>query len=142
MFRFHLVTQSVLNILMAIWVVVIVSKDLKCLGFLLCLEDIKLNFQVLLSIVTKYKLINSWKFIYLFIFYYEDYKLHRSYPGQSLPDLRGDESEESTDSLIDESEDYLRKSIDSILTGAEPKRRYTRSHSQPEYSLGMLFREK
>ncbi|XP_014286097.1 uncharacterized protein [Halyomorpha halys] len=68
---------------------------------------------------------------------FSDYKLHRGYPGQSLPDLRGDESEESTDSLIDESEDYLRKSIDSILTGVEPKRRYTRSHSQPEYSLGL-----
>lgn len=64
-------------------------------------------------------------------------KIHRGYPGQSLPDLRGEESEESTDSLIDESEDYLRRSIDSILTGAEPRKRYTRSHSQPDYCSGL-----
>lgn len=47
---------------------------------------------------------------------------HPRHPGQSLPDLRSDfelDSGESTDSLIDEAEEYLRRSIDSILTGTD-----------------------
>ncbi|KAF6212999.1 hypothetical protein GE061_010712 [Apolygus lucorum] len=63
-------------------------------------------------------------------------KLSRCFPGRSLPDLRSDSTEDSTDSLIDESENYLRRSIDSILTGEEPvfvkKGRRPRSHSQPD----------
>ncbi|KAK9505540.1 hypothetical protein O3M35_009567 [Rhynocoris fuscipes] len=69
-------------------------------------------------------------------------KVGRSYPGQSLPDLRirtdAESGEDSTDSLIDESEDYLRRSIDSILTGEVPlctRRRRARSHSQPDHTF-------
>lgn len=69
-----------------------------------------------------------------------DNKFSTSYPGMSLPDLRTDAEsggEDSTDSLIDESEDYLRRSIDSILAGDVPiynRRRRTRSHSQPDHT--------
>ncbi|KAJ1522080.1 hypothetical protein ONE63_002391 [Megalurothrips usitatus] len=60
--------------------------------------------------------------------------------GQSLPDLRitdvqGD-SGDSTDSLIDEAEDYVRRSIDCIVTGADlsriNRRRMARRHSDPD----------
>lgn len=60
--------------------------------------------------------------------------------GQSLPDLRiaeahGD-SGDSTDSLIDEAEDYVRRSIDSIATGTDSsriyRRRMARRHSDPD----------
>ncbi|XP_043467845.1 uncharacterized protein LOC122502043 isoform X2 [Leptopilina heterotoma] len=64
----------------------------------------------------------------------------------SLPNLRTDldMSGDSTESLIDEAEDYLRRSIDSMLTisTAEywnkqpPRRRRARRHSEPD-----LFRE-
>ncbi|XP_015596682.1 uncharacterized protein LOC107268431 isoform X2 [Cephus cinctus] len=67
----------------------------------------------------------------------------------SLPNLRtdsttGDNSGDSTESLIDEAEDYLRRSIDSILTVScsdywgrqSTRRRRTRRHSEPD-----LFRE-
>ncbi|XP_075221900.1 uncharacterized protein LOC142324781 isoform X2 [Lycorma delicatula] len=44
-------------------------------------------------------------------------------PGRSLPDLRLtvdlDSGEDSTDSLIDESEEFLRRSIDSMMTGSD-----------------------
>lgn len=64
----------------------------------------------------------------------------------SLPNLRSDSigadnSGDSTESLIDEAEDYLRRSIDSMLTitGSEyfnrqtPSRRHkTRRHSEPD----------
>ncbi|XP_046406609.1 uncharacterized protein LOC124171476 [Ischnura elegans] len=95
---------------------------------------------------------------------FKDSSLLRSYtrPGNSLPDLRdeysirGSEEEEesygwgagrgrggysgsggdSTDSLIDEAEEYLRRSIDSILTGTDWTRvgcrRQTRRHSDPD----------
>ncbi|XP_039293412.1 uncharacterized protein LOC111049194 [Nilaparvata lugens] len=65
-------------------------------------------------------------------------------PGQSLPDLRlplevADSGEDSTDSLIEESEDFLRQSIDSMLTGARADyshlsrhRRKPRRHSDPD----------
>ncbi|RZF43769.1 hypothetical protein LSTR_LSTR009192 [Laodelphax striatellus] len=62
-------------------------------------------------------------------------------PGQSLPDLRLpldvlDSGEDSTDSLIEESEDFLRKSIDSMLTGTDyshvSRRRKPRRHSDPD----------
>ncbi|XP_066992477.1 uncharacterized protein [Anabrus simplex] len=63
----------------------------------------------------------------------------RSHPGQSLPDLRVDmepDSGDSTDSLIDEAEEYLRRSIDSILTGTDwskvGRRRQTRRMSEPD----------
>ncbi|XP_073991715.1 uncharacterized protein isoform X2 [Rhodnius prolixus] len=72
---------------------------------------------------------------------FQENKLAQSYPGQSLPDLRirtdAESGEDSTDSLIDESEDYLRRSIDSILTGEVPlytRRRRARSHSQPDHT--------
>ncbi|XP_034250329.1 uncharacterized protein LOC117650833 [Thrips palmi] len=60
--------------------------------------------------------------------------------GQSLPDLRiaeahGD-SGDSTDSLIDEAEDYVRRSIDSIVTVTDSsrmnRRRMARRHSDPD----------
>ncbi|XP_069700132.1 uncharacterized protein [Periplaneta americana] len=61
------------------------------------------------------------------------------HPGQSLPDLRSDfelDSGDSTDSLIDEAEEYLRRSIDSILTGADwgrvGRRRQNRRLSEPD----------
>ncbi|PSN46827.1 hypothetical protein C0J52_09587 [Blattella germanica] len=61
------------------------------------------------------------------------------HPGQSLPDLRSDielDSGDSTDSLIDEAEEYLRRSIDSILTGADwgrvGRRRQNRRYSEPD----------
>ncbi|KAJ8680679.1 hypothetical protein QAD02_016466 [Eretmocerus hayati] len=68
----------------------------------------------------------------------------------SLPNLRsellGDNSGDSTESLIDEAEDYLRRSIDSMLTFSSAidhitskhssRRRRTRRHSDPD-----LFRE-
>lgn len=62
------------------------------------------------------------------------------HPGHSLPDLRlplGTESgEDSTDSLIDESEEFLRRSIDSMLTGVDynhiGRRRRMRRHSDPD----------
>ncbi|XP_046990726.1 uncharacterized protein LOC124595863 [Schistocerca americana] len=64
---------------------------------------------------------------------------HRGHPGQSLPDLRADvelESGDSTDSLIDEAEEYLRRSIDSMLTGTDwsrtVKRRQVRRVSEPD----------
>lgn len=49
--------------------------------------------------------------------------------GQSLPDLHSLGG--STDSLIAESEDFLRHSIDSILSfdGASPRPSHSRSHS-------------
>lgn len=63
----------------------------------------------------------------------------RVQPGQSLPDLRSDwdpDSGDSTDSLIDEAEEYLRRSIDSILTGADVnrvgRRRQLRRFSEPD----------
>lgn len=47
----------------------------------------------------------------------------RRRPGQSLPDLRLtadlDSGEDSTESLIDESEEFLRRSIDSMMTGVD-----------------------
>lgn len=60
--------------------------------------------------------------------------------GQSLPDLRVTDSHgdsgDSTDSLVDEAEDYVRRSIDSIVTGADlsriTRRRMTRRHSDPD----------
>ncbi|BES91985.1 Hypothetical protein NTJ_04793 [Nesidiocoris tenuis] len=76
---------------------------------------------------------------------FSDRKLSGSFPGRSLPDLRGGGSvdsgadEDSTDSLIDESEAYLRRSIDSIVgDGAdEPvfvkRGRRPRSYSQPDH---------
>lgn len=64
----------------------------------------------------------------------------------SLPNLRTDldMSGDSTESLIDEAEDYLRRSIDSMLTistaeywNKQPaRRRRARRHSEPD-----LFRE-
>lgn len=66
--------------------------------------------------------------------------------GQSLPDLRitdnhGD-SGDSTDSLIDEAEDYVRRSIDSIVTGVDfariTRRRMARRHSDPDPGRGKL----
>ncbi|PNF27761.1 hypothetical protein B7P43_G12800 [Cryptotermes secundus] len=61
------------------------------------------------------------------------------HPGQSLPDLRSDfelDSGDSTDSLIDEAEEYLRRSIDSILTGTDwgrvGQRRQNRRFSEPD----------
>ncbi|XP_043274898.1 uncharacterized protein [Venturia canescens] len=67
----------------------------------------------------------------------------------SLPNLRsdlvtGENSGDSTESLIDEAEDYLRRSIDSMLTISSSdywsrqtaRRRRTRRHSEPD-----LFRE-
>lgn len=67
----------------------------------------------------------------------------------SLPNLRSDligseNSGDSTESLIDEAEDYLRRSIDSMLTIStadywsrqSARRRRTRRHSEPD-----LFRE-
>lgn len=57
-----------------------------------------------------------------------------------MPDLRiteahGD-SGDSTDSLIDEAEDYVRRSIDSIVTGTDSsninRRRMARRHSDPD----------
>ncbi|KAJ9581821.1 hypothetical protein L9F63_003890 [Diploptera punctata] len=58
---------------------------------------------------------------------------------KSLPDLRSDielDSGDSTDSLIDEAEEYLRRSIDSILTGADwgrvGRRRQNRRYSEPD----------
>ncbi|XP_033227011.1 uncharacterized protein LOC117179386 isoform X2 [Belonocnema kinseyi] len=64
----------------------------------------------------------------------------------SLPNLRTDldTSEDSTESLIDEAEDYLRRSIDSMLTMSTAeywnkqtaRRRRARRHSEPD-----LFRE-
>ncbi|XP_012288080.1 uncharacterized protein LOC105703894 isoform X2 [Orussus abietinus] len=67
----------------------------------------------------------------------------------SLPNLRsdlvtGDNSGDSTESLIDEAEDYLRRSIDSMLTIStadywtrqSARRRRTRRHSEPD-----LFRD-
>ncbi|GLH14460.1 Restin homolog, partial [Gryllus bimaculatus] len=63
----------------------------------------------------------------------------RVQPGQSLPDLRSEwdpDSGDSTDSLIDEAEEYLRRSIDSILTGADVgrvgRRRQLRRYSEPD----------
>lgn len=61
-------------------------------------------------------------------------------PGQSLPDLRlpleADSGEDSTDSLIEESEEFLRRSIDSMITGSDythsnrrRSRRYSESHT-------------
>lgn len=64
-------------------------------------------------------------------------------PGQSLPDLRipldFDSGEDSTDSLIEESEEFLRKSIDSMVTGADfqtSRKRRSRRHSDPHFSRG------
>lgn len=65
----------------------------------------------------------------------------------SLPNLRtdlvgGENSGDSTESLIDEAEDYLRRSIDSMLTISSvstdywnkqtARRRRTRRHSEPD----------
>ncbi|XP_063244299.1 uncharacterized protein LOC134543304 isoform X1 [Bacillus rossius redtenbacheri] len=71
---------------------------------------------------------------------FEESSLRRvPHPGQSLPDLRADidfDSGNSTDSLIDEAEEYLRRSIDSILTGTDwsrvGRRRQARKHSEPD----------
>ncbi|KAK3911443.1 Dynactin, 150 kDa isoform [Frankliniella fusca] len=60
--------------------------------------------------------------------------------GQSLPDLRITDAQadsgDSTDSLIDEAEDYVRRSIDSISTGVDlsriSRRRMARRHSDPD----------
>lgn len=60
--------------------------------------------------------------------------------GQSLPDLRITDAQadsgDSTDSLIDEAEDYVRRSIDSIVTGTDvsriSRRRMARRHSDPD----------
>ncbi|XP_054268790.1 uncharacterized protein LOC128990449 [Macrosteles quadrilineatus] len=60
-------------------------------------------------------------------------------PGQSLPDLRlpleQDSGEDSTDSLIEESEEFLRRSIDSMVTGADyiqtARKRRSRRYSEP-----------
>lgn len=67
----------------------------------------------------------------------------------SLPNLRseliGENSGDSTESLIDEAEDYLRRSIDSMLTMSVEqnwsdkqigRRRRTRRYSEPD-----LFKE-
>nr|CAD7266157.1 unnamed protein product [Timema shepardi] len=72
---------------------------------------------------------------------FQESSLRRStHPGQSLPDLRVDldiDSGDSTDSLIDEAEEYLRRSIDSILTGADwgkvGRRRLGRKYSEPDH---------
>uniref|UniRef100_A0A1B6CDQ1 CAP-Gly domain-containing protein n=1 Tax=Clastoptera arizonana TaxID=38151 RepID=A0A1B6CDQ1_9HEMI len=64
--------------------------------------------------------------------------------GQSLPDLRfsfGNESgEDSTDSLIDESEEFLRRSIDSMFAGMDysytDKKKRSRRHSDPDPHRG------
>lgn len=71
---------------------------------------------------------------------------HPRHPGQSLPDLRSDfdlDSGDSTDSLIDEAEEYLRRSIDSILTrtdwGRVGRRRQNRRHSEPDPVRGMTW---
>lgn len=83
--------------------------------------------------------------IFIVVLEFPDRKLSGSFPGRSLPDLRGGGSvdsgadEDSTDSLIDESEAYLRRSIDSIVgDGAdEPvfvkRGRRPRSYSQPDH---------
>uniref|UniRef100_A0A1B6LNK3 CAP-Gly domain-containing protein n=1 Tax=Graphocephala atropunctata TaxID=36148 RepID=A0A1B6LNK3_9HEMI len=60
-------------------------------------------------------------------------------PGHSLPDLRfslePDSGEDSTDSLIEESEEFLRRSIDSMVTGTDftqmSRKRRSRRHSEP-----------
>lgn len=57
------------------------------------------------------------------------------HPGQSLPDLRIDDSGESTDSLVDEAEEFLRHSIDSIIIGKGTRRR-GRRHSDPDPVCG------
>jgi hypothetical protein len=68
------------------------------------------------------------------------------HPGQSLPDLRSDfelDSGDSTDSLIDEAEEYLRRSIDSMLTGTDwgrvGRRRQNRRFSEPDPVRGMSW---
>ncbi|KAL0274708.1 UNVERIFIED_CONTAM: hypothetical protein PYX00_002772 [Menopon gallinae] len=54
--------------------------------------------------------------------------------GRSLPDLRGDcDSGDSTDSLIDEAEEFLRRSIDLMML---PRKKTDRRYSEPESSLG------
>lgn len=64
-------------------------------------------------------------------------------PGQSMPDLRIpldlDSGEDSTDSLIEESEEFLRKSIDSMVTGTDflgARKKRSRRHSDPHFSRG------
>lgn len=59
------------------------------------------------------------------------------HPGQSLPDLRLDmDSGESTDSLVDEAEEFLRHSIDSMIIAKGTARRRARRHSDPDLEFG------
>lgn len=57
------------------------------------------------------------------------------HPGQSLPDLRDMDSSDSTDSLIDEAEDFLRHQIDALLIGRRGGRRRRRM-SEANTQLG------
>lgn len=65
---------------------------------------------------------------------------HRSCPsGRSLPDLRGDcDSGESTDSLIDEAEEFLRRSIDNMML---PRKKIDGRRSEPEPTHGESLRD-
>lgn len=81
------------------------------------------------------------KYIFIILNIVLDTNIRR--PGQSLPDLRipldFDSGEDSTDSLIEESEEFLRKSIDSMVTGTDfqtARKRRSRRHSDPHFSRG------
>ena len=94
---------------------------------------------------SSYCIIYKFSTLIIFCFVFADNCLRRhGRGGQSLPDLRitdnhGD-SGDSTDSLIDEAEDYVRRSIDSIVTRTDlsrlGKRRMIRRHSDPDPAKG------